>query len=98
MTTDQATDIVDAMCGSVRYVAPVPDDPQYAQVVRDPDDAIVLRTAAGIYFHADLATYLDRYIVSGDTHAFPPGRDWYGFRYRTASEFQRELRGGEQEG
>lgn len=88
---DEAEDILEAMCSGVRYVQPGPHDPQYVDVVNDPDDVIVLRTAAGIYFHDDLSPHDRRFIVSGDTRAFPRGRNWYGFRYMTAKEFWQEL-------
>jgi predicted nucleic acid-binding protein len=90
---DLAADLMDPICRAARVITPAEDDPKYAKVVRDPDDAIVLRTAAGIYFDDDLARSVRRYIVSGDIHAFPAGRDWYGFKYREAGPFWRELSG-----
>lgn len=90
---DVAADLMDPICKAARIVTPAEDDPKYARVVRDPDDVIVLRTAAGIFFEDDLARSARRYIVSGDIHAFPAGRDWYGFKYREAGPFWRELSG-----
>ncbi len=94
LSLDVAADLMDPICQAARMVTPAPDDPQYSRVVRDPDDVIVLRTAAGIYFEPDLAVVAERFIVSGDRHAFPAGRDWYGFKYREAGAFWRELSGG----
>lgn len=88
---DQAADLMDSICRAARFVEPVADDPRYVKVVHDPDDAIILRTAAGIFLEPDLALMPDLYIVSGDKHAFPPGENWYSFKYRQAHEFWREL-------
>lgn len=88
---DVAADLMEPICQVARFVTPAPHDPQYVKVVRDPDDVIVLRTAAGIFFEPDLAAMTELFIVSGDTHAFPRGRDWYGFKYREARTFWKEL-------
>ena len=82
-----AAEIMEPVCKAARMVFPGPDDPQYRKVVRDPDDRIIIRTAAGTYVDEDLASMPKRAIVSGDTHSFPRGRSWYGFRYFTAAEF-----------
>ncbi len=88
-----AADLMDPICRAARVVTPAEDDPKYAKVVRDPDDVIVLRSAAGFFFEDDLARSPRRFFVSGDIHAFPAGRDWYGFKYREAGPFWRELSG-----
>lgn len=82
-----AADILHPICQVARMIDPAADDPKYRQVVNDPEDVIILRTAGGIYFHDDLMSMTKLAIVSGDTHAFPKERNWYGFRYYTATEF-----------
>jgi predicted nucleic acid-binding protein len=91
---DEAADLMDPICRSARFVTPAADDPQYAKVVRDVDDIIILRTAAAIFYEHDLAALPHLFVVSGDKHAFPAGRNWYGFRYREAAAFWRELTAG----
>ena len=88
---DEATAVMEAICEYARIIEPGPEDPAYRRAIRDPDDVIVLRTAAGVYFHDDLAQMIRRAIVSGDTHAFPVGRGWYGFKYFEAADFWRTL-------
>jgi hypothetical protein len=89
-------EVVDSVLGPVWraafFVEPVPDDPQYVAVVRDPDDVIVLRTAMAAYLYPDeLGSGQRKFIVSGDTRAFPPGRRWAEWEYRVASEFWSDL-------
>ena len=94
MGREAAEDLMEPICESARTVECAPDAPHYARATRDPDDAVILRTAAGIYSHEDLSATEHRYIVSGDRHAFPPNRDWYGFKHVEARPFYQALTKG----
>jgi len=97
LSENEAADLMEPICVAAKMVMPAPDDPKYSKVVNDPDDVIVLRTAAGIYFYEDLAGLSDRYIVSGDKKSFPVGRDWYGFKYMGAADFWHEFTEGRED-
>lgn len=69
------------------------DSPDLYSVVLDPRDVPILRTAKAVFAIPDLATRAHKFLVSNDTAAFKPGRNWYGFEFLTAHEFHRRLTG-----
>lgn len=94
MTEAEAVSALQKAMDKATWVDLAPDEPHYRKATGDPDDAIVLRTAAGIYSDPTLSDSPHRYIVSGDTHAFPSGGQWYGFHHATASELWESLEHG----
>jgi predicted nucleic acid-binding protein len=59
--------------------------------VSDPGDVPILRTAMAVFSVRDMGTRAHKFLVTNDTRAFKPGRDWYGFEFLTAHEFHRRL-------
>lgn len=57
----------------------------------DAKDVHVLGTALGIYENRSDLADRPRYLISENTSDFVPGRNWYGFRFRSANEFLQEL-------
>lgn len=69
-----------------RFVDLAVYDPAYERFVRDPKDVFVIQTAAATFSHSDLNGRTHHFIVSGDSHALPQGRNWASFRCCSASE------------
>ncbi len=81
---------LEALWRTAEWVDLAESDSAYSRAVIDADDEILLRTAGGVMVRPDLAALDPRYIVTNNARHVR-GRNFFGFRVRTAAEFWDEL-------